>query len=373
MRQFLYLSLASLSLPHYVFVPSAASAPPGNNAAQVVVEKGPDASLPDVLAHVRTIAGGEAWRKEGWGDPVVEGWLAAVVTAVREAGHGQDLADPVKFAAVKGRAGPDDLRIPLGPRVEAVEAGPQTLLVSPKNVRAEHVGGVVMLVDGDVQLGFAENCTVFATGSVYVAHGSGNVIVAGHFIHVSHDGSERSGLAMRGRMAARAAQAGRPVPVPPDPARGRPLPPASLLLTSGTLDFSHAGGAVCGAANHVEGGFAWGCVFLNSPGVTVSHDNGGATLRTDKVALGPPPRPHPLEADLRLHAAPGGHTAIFWHKNRRYVAEVNRPITNEAGGPVPDLEGWVLTMAADDFAILSNDKENCTAVMRRQRDGAGNE
>ena len=367
MRQLLHASLVILSIGLGVNMSRALAAPPAGNQVPAVVEKAPEVSLPDVLARVRTIAAGDDWRKEGWTDAVVEGWLASVVATVREAGHGQDLREPVKFAELKQRAAPEDLQIAAGPRVEVVDPRPATLVVSPKGVQSTHVSGAVMLVDGDVQVGFANDCTIFATGSVYVAHGSGNVIVAGQFIHVSHDGSDRSQVAMRRQMVARAGQAGRPVP--PDAGRGRPLPAASLLLTSGTLDFSHAGGAVCGAAAMVEGGFAWECVFLNSESVKVSHDNGGAVVKADKVALGPPPKQHPLAADLRLHSAHGDRTVIFWHKDRRYVAEQKQPINNEAGEPVADLEGWVLTMAGNDFAVLGNEKERATVVMRRTERG----
>ena len=74
-----------------------------------------------------------------------------------------------------------------------------------------------------------------------------------------------------------------------------------------------------------------------------------------------------------LRSAPAGRTAMFWHKNRRYVAEMNQPISNEAGEPVADLAGWVLTIAGDDVAILGNEKDRATVVMRRDRNAAGNE
>jgi hypothetical protein len=52
---------------------------------------------------------------------------------------------------------------------------------------------------------------------------------------------------------------------------------------------------------------------------------------------------------------------------------MNQPISNEAGEPVADLAGWVLTIAGDDVAILGNEKDRATVVMRRDRNAAGNE
>ena len=94
-------------------------------------------------------------------------------------------------------------------------------------------------------------------------------------------------------------------------------------------------------------------------------------MKLDKVALGPAPRPHPLAAQVGLHSVPGEHTALFWHKGRRYVAEKDRPITDEAGQPVAELAGWHLTLTGERFAVLSNAKERATVVMRP--DGGANE
>lgn len=153
-------------------------------------------------------------------------------------------------------------------------------------------------------------------------------VIAGVLIDAAFDGGDRITAAHLRRAEARNAQLGRP----PRPRRGvaHPPAPASLLLSGDTLRIGHAGGTVCGAARLLEVGHAWGCVLLNSPGKNLTHRNDSVDLELDSVKLGPPPEPHPLAADVKLHAA-ADDTAIFWHKDRRIMGKVGKPITNEAG------------------------------------------
>ena len=59
--------------------------------------------------------------------------------------------------------------------------------------------------------------------------------------------------------------------------------------------------------------------------------------------------------------------AVFWYKGRRYVADVDQPVMGETGAAVPELAGWTISVVGGDFAVLSNDTERATVVMRAAR------
>jgi hypothetical protein len=225
-------------------------------------------------------------------------------------------------------------------------------LVVTKRLRATRLSNTVALVDGDAEVPYADHCVIIARGAVDIAHGNGNVVISGHLVNVSHDGSERE-------MAIRMAQRGGPAPP-------RPVPPASLLVSSGTVRVAHAAGTVLAAAGQLECSHATDCVLLNSPRIDIPANDGGIELKSDKVRVGEPPADHPITAHLKLKRA-ARDLAVFWYGDRRYVAERDEPITDEAGAPVQALAGWTVSLIGDDFAVLNNDSERATVVMRPTR------
>ena len=324
----------------------AAPAPPEPDDARVEKFEPARMSLVDVLERVRAAASGNRWLDENWTDPAIEGWLKHVVLSIRAAGHGKELREPLRMADYPRRVPAADLRHAIPGRE------PAGLLTVASRLDVTRLSNAVALVDGDASIGFAENCVIVARGAVRIAHGHGNVVVAGRFLHVSHDGSQRM---MARRMAGR-------VPA----GAQRPMPPASLLISGGALDVSHAGESVCVAAESMEISHATGCVFVNPVRVRVNGQNESVDVKVPEIRLGDRPPPHPLEADLKLRAA-AGDVAVFWLKDRRYVAEVGAAITDETGIAVPALAGWELTIIDSDFACLSNEKERATIVLRRSR------
>ena len=336
----------------------AAPNPVEKGGPPVVKRQG--ASLADVPGRVKAAAAGEEWKKEGWTDPLIEQWLADVVGAVQAAGHGKELPEPAAFADY-GRRDPL-VRPPAEP--DAAPRPGEGALVVTRRLEVVRLRHTVALVDGDVDVGYANDCVIIARGSVRVSHGAGNVIVAGKSIHVSHDGSERSSAARRREMAAMAAARGRPRPERPVPPGARRVPPMSLLVSGGVLEVSHAGGTVCVGLQRVEIAHASECVFVNSPNVRTSHRTDCAELRLDEALFGVPPEPHPLEADLRLHSAANG-TAIFF-KGRRYVGEKGTVINDEGGNPVAGLAGWTLSAAESGYGVLSNDEERASILLERR-------
>jgi hypothetical protein len=51
------------------------------------------------------------------------------------------------------------------------------------------------------------------------------------------------------------------------------------------------------------------------------------------------------------------------------VAEKGKPIVDEAGKPVEGLEGWTLSLAEGDLAVLHSEAAHDSVAMRRERDG----
>jgi hypothetical protein len=153
------------------------------------------------------------------------------------------------------------------------------LLTAP----AAHAGGFaersVFLVDGNASVSFAMDCVIVARGAAYVAHGRRNVIVAGHFIHVSHDGE------LGGRD-----------PRVPNAGAGAS---ASLLVSGSALDVSHAHGSVISAPESVEVGHANGCAFINCPKPNLSHHKDTLEATSEKIKVDRPPAP-PLAGRLKL-------------------------------------------------------------------------
>jgi len=330
--------LAALAFP--VAVTAAPPADSGARGGEVV--RAGDTSLPDVLERVRIAASANEWMNEEWTVPGIEGWVRHVITTLKEAGA-KDLCEPFKFTDCKQRGALND------PRAGMMGQPGVSSLIVAKRLRVTRLSNTVALVDGDAYVPYADYCVIIARGTVTISHGRGNIVIAGHYIDVSHDGSDR-------QIAMMMAQRGGPAPP-------RPVPPASVLVSSGTVRVAHATGTAMAAAGRLECSHAMDCLLLNSPNTDISHNQRSVEVKSDKVRLGEAPAPHPIAADLKLQRA-ATDMAVIWYKGRRYVADIDKPIMDETGARVRDLAGWTLSLVHDDIAVLSNDAERATVVMR---------
>ncbi|HEX8914000.1 MAG TPA: hypothetical protein VF796_16750 [Humisphaera sp.] len=321
---------------------SARAAVPGD-AADARVDAGPaNLSTTDVVARVAEVAVKEDWKTPGWSDPVIEGWLQHALAVAASRARGRPLPPTIKFADYQGRWAAANQPPPPAPR-----GGGERTLVAADRLDVAFLSDCVALVDGDVRISHASNCVIVARGAVVVSGGSANVIVAGHLIRQGHDGSERRVARMAGGAAA----------------GGRPVPPASVLVSAGRVVVSHATDTVIAAAADAEVSHAVGCLFLNTPKVTTSHDDGSSEVKVERLRVGPPPKPHPLADRFRLHGAVGRKGAVVWYGDRRYVIDVGKPVTDEAGKPVPDLAGWTVTTVSEGIVVLANRGERATIVL----------
>jgi hypothetical protein len=283
-----------------------------------------EAAFPVLIDHIRAAAVSGVWQKGGWSDPIVEG-------AIKEWAE--------EAAKLTGQARPD-LPAGLG-GVKAAQANQGKLsgalcLVSG-NGPIGFVDKSVILVDGNIKIGFAWDCIIVARGAVYIAHGDRNVVMAGHFIHVSHDGNHKEGQ-MQG----------------------------SLLMSGGVVNVSHAKGSVCSAPTMVRISHATGVTFADATNVNAGFLHGGANrdIAGLKLRAAPQRAGNPLQGRLNVvQVAKGndsgvGAMAVCEDNGVRFEIRPGEQIKDGAGKPIAGLEAWRLSFVGEEFALFSSDRED---------------
>lgn len=338
------------------------------------------AELEDVLRRIGDVAAGEAWQKPGWRDPLIEGWLEHLMAQVRAATGDADRQLPVRLADVEPR--PDAAQPPAAPvgEVDQIVIDPAAPAVAPaapgaavqpraiivnraggrvpqlnqalivgRNIEIAHAKQSIILADGNARISFANDCVIVARGAVYVAHGRGNVIVAGHFVHVSHDGHARP---MR-NPAAR----GGIVHAPGGRLAMEVVEPGSVIACGGVVDISHAHGTVLIADQGLRVSHANSCRLVDRPDdAVIGHQNDCRDVAAPGLSVALPP--HPIGARVRVEWLAPTRGVVFHFGDRRYVADLNKPVTDEAGKPVAELEGWTLSFCDQGYALFSRDGDD---------------
>lgn len=275
----------------------------------------PDAnSLSAILERIRGHAAGRAWQVEGWSDATIEQWLLTTTTAVTTAAGQPGYQLPVKFAEVQA-ADPAGRRLPL-------DGGH---LVVGSDLKLAHVHRSIILADGNAELSFADSCVVVARGAVSIAHASNCLVIAGAAVEISHDGN---GL--------------------PGPGAG------SIVLSRGWIDVGHAKGTCLVAHEGAIVSHANGVIFVG-PEPKTSHRD--AACKVVKLPLAFPMEPRPadaLEGKLKVVGTVRPKGLVFHFDGKRYVADVHKPITDEAGAAVAALAAWKVTFVGDETAVFSN-------------------
>jgi hypothetical protein len=165
------------------------------------------------------------------------------------------------------------------------------------------------------------------------------MVVAGQFIHVSHDGQRRH---------ARPAPGARP-PMPPQ----MEFEQGGLLISGSTVDVSHANGSTIVAPELVRVSHANQSTFFNSPNREIQNAGESKFLESAKLPAGGPP-PHPLRRAVEVKSIVPSRAVIFTHGGKRYVAEMNKEIVDESGQPVPELAGWTVSFADEGYVLFTN-------------------
>lgn len=270
-------------------------------------------SLAMVLERIRTHAGKDEWRKEGWSDPTLEKWLESTIAALGAMNGKGDYKLPIKLADVRAV----DPKFPRGIR----EGG---FLLVGSNVNVTHANRYIVLADGSADISYAENCVIVARGVVSIAHCSNSVIVSGTAVEISHENGIRA------------------------------MGPGSMVLCRGRVDIGHSHGTFILAHEGASVSHAHATTFFG-PEPTTSHRDGDC--KVIKLPIGFPVEPRvtdPFEKKIEILGAVKPKGVVFRFDGKRYVADLNQPIMDEGGIAVAGLAGWKVTFVGDEMAALSN-------------------
>jgi hypothetical protein len=245
--------------------------------------------------------------------------------------------------------GPQQQQQPVVRRAQQLS---NALVVGSGNLDLPHATRSIILADGNARVSFANDCVIIARGAAYVAHGRGNVIIAGHFVHVSHDGQRQPVRNAAGQGFVRGAN-------------GMPQMEVSaggVIVCGGVIDVSHANGTVLAAGKALRVSHANGCTFVNQPAdaaISRQTDSREAAAPALRVVL----PPHPLGERVRMDWLTPQKGAVIRFQDRRYVADVGKPITDEAGQPVAALQGWTLSFCDQGYALFTDGRDEFGVAM----------
>lgn len=295
-------------------------------------------TLQAVLDRIHDHAQNDQWRQGVWRDDKIEAWLDKLVSAVARGAELPELKLPVRQA---------DLQ-PADPARLVVQPG--SLVIGKDFKRVLGARNSLILADGNIELGIPRDCVVVARGVVSVSGARNCVIVSGTYVTSSHDG---------------------------EPGNGG----GSILVSRGWMDVQSAHGSILVANEGLTTQRSEGTLFVNRP-IPDALDrfprhNGSRSIKVLDLPLEAQPD-HPLAAKIkllgmiqetvdplelrlssRMHPIAG---AVFRFADRRYVANLNEPIVDEAGNAVEELKGWQLTYATDRLAVFG--KGVAQAILR---------
>jgi len=306
-------------------------------------------TLQAVLDHIHTHAATVAWRNGSFKDEAIEAWLKKLVGRIAKEAEQPDLKLPVTFADV--RPAPDGRQ------------ALQNVLIVGQTIRRPSTSfqNSVLLADGSVEVEGLRGCVVVARGAVHVRMVSEySVIASGAFVKITLiDGDPRN------------------------PANG------SLIATRGWADVGTPHGSLIAALQGVSISrtAGSGTVLINTPPPDMTRALGGRgndlkSLKITDLSLEPLRQPSHTGTMAFLGAVRGERTlvrnlggpivreqkemapvsAVIRYEGRRYVADLDQPIVDEAGQPVVALQDWKLTFVDEKIAILSSDISD--AVLR---------
>lgn len=303
-------------------------------------------TLQAVLDRIQLHAKDDAWQQGGLQDEVIEKWVQKLIASVAKATDRPDLKLPVTLGDVTPA---DPMRLAINPQSLLIGKEFQRLLI-PRNS--------IILVDGNVELGIPQDSIVIARGAVTVSGAKNSIIISGTYITSSHDGDPGGAGA------------------------------GSVLISRGWMNVGSANGSTLVAGEGMIVGRSTDALFVNSPlpqedGPFARHTNAKAVKATD-LPLEPLPR-HPLAEKITLisliqgQPAPTGRPsptrnspaagAVFRFADRRYVADLNQPIVDEAGQAVADLQGWKLSFAGDKLAVFAKGDAQAVVRIADEREG----
>lgn len=310
--------------------------------------------LQAVLERIRMHAGNDAWKQGGFSDEVIEKWLEKLVGEIAKEAKLPELKVPVKQAELA----PVDLN--------QRNAAPRGLIIC-KDLKPGMLllRNSIVLADGKVSVESAHDCVIIARGAVTVKHSQGSVIVSG--VHVSipmldgvpNDAKRGSLLVSRGRVDVRSTYGSRIVSPAGFDADRSPLNRDLVLINTPAKPVNPAMAALFAGRGAPP-------VMVQIPGLPLDllPEHGmsnkisllGAVHAERQVQIG-------FGAPVirsRADVVPVG--AVIRYQGKRYVADLDQPIVDEAEEVVAGLRGWTLTFVDEKTAIFSSGEAD--AVVR---------
>jgi hypothetical protein len=262
--------------------------------------------------------------------PAIEATLATLLDQVTKSTSREGFGLPVNWAK--------SLR-----RKDLEELGSGEELCITKGGSVNHARKTVFLVDGNLRINGANDCVVVARGAVEIAHGRNNIVLAGHYIDVAHDG----GAEKRG----------------------------SLLVSGSILDVTHSNASVCSAPRLVSIKIGTESTFVNSPNLEISLDKNCSKLSGVVLPLTPVEKRDPLQDKLRVtEIVPpddddrGAFVRLKVDGKELVVRPGDEKVWDEEGNEIAALTGWKLSYVGESYALFSNGRKDAGFYLKKKWD-----
>jgi hypothetical protein len=294
----------------------------------------PDFTWETILDLVKQHAASDAWQEPGFDDELLEAAIRKLVDEVNVAAKQERVKLTPRFALCRPKRDRDT--------PQSNWQGDESLFVGHGSFELQSGRRSIILVDGNVSMTSAYDCLIIARGAVNISYGSGNVILAGQYLQISHEVDHKAN------------------PVRPDG-------PGSLLMSGGDLRVSHARRSVLVAGGPLELIHGTDCILLNRAVDQIDAGHGIAVPNA-KLSFVPTARPNPLLGKVRIIQAAGGMSsqrifAVMDYNGVELVLRLGAEIKDSSGKPIAEFAGWKLEVIDNVLTVFSNGKEDaCFAL-----------
>jgi hypothetical protein len=151
------------------------------------------------------------------------------------------------------------------------------------------------------------------------------VVVSGTLVEISHDGNGLGGMRS-----------------------------GSVVLSRGPVDIAHATGTMLFAHDGATISHAHGATFIDTFVQTGGGREGCKEAKLPAEVRLEPRTKHELESKIAVIGAVKPKGIVFRFEKKRYVAELNAPIGDEAEQPVAALKDWQLVLVGDSWAVMTD-------------------
>jgi hypothetical protein len=332
------MSIGRFALMHFVallsclaWLPFKVAAKEHENVAQTMAtddapaqkkSQSPDSAFATIMERVKAVASTNDWRNDGWRDPKLESSIETVLKDLKKAIGDKSIKMPVAFNTVRP------------PSAKSSPHSLEKVLYASDRVKLSSASGCIIMGDESVTISHASDCVILSRGVVDISHGRRNLVVAGQYLHTSHDGN----------------------PDGKNPGGND----GSVLLSNSTIHAASAKGTILFAPDLVEVSFPRGCVVVNAPN---PDDFRGLNCRLvdhpdfhlSERSVGP------IRQTFRYAGvkatSPDDVNAVLAVGQDRFVLKVGDELPDIKSDANAELKGWKLVFLGSSFALFAKGKE----------------